>query len=389
MENGRQERTISLEALKHYTQLPEKLVLKLTSDERMELLRTPIPSLPNPVSQFYRVVHEILCAGSEGKEVTLENKIMAAFVRSELPRQCTPPELNEDTLQVIGYFSDTKTLGRLSQTNKRAYLERPCLFKAALSARELVRAVFDADLEGKATKFIGKITPENYHIVLERVFGEKERFSRVWKGAGVSALEFTAWIGDVTLMNALLAKVPAHKKVEALKQLIGVKENGLEHGSHMAPFHVLIDKIKTYDKDFFQFKDGDAQDEYCIKIIGGAEKLLSLFGLQWFCDSKPFDRLTKFDRAPDRGALVDGLSLLFVLSDLGDEFFIYKFAGGGCLLGGPGAPGTPGQTRWRGWGRLPPLAALESLCQVGRVALDNAISQLQHEIAATLTNSNS
>ena len=71
----------------------------------------------------------------------------------------------------------------------------------------------------------------------------------------MSPIEFAAWIGDMTLVRQLLAVVPAHKKAEALAQLIGVRDNGLEHGKHMAPFHSLIETCRTYDRDFDKFND--------------------------------------------------------------------------------------------------------------------------------------
>ena len=124
--------------------------------------------------------------------------------------------------------------------------------------------------------------------------------------------------------------------------------------------------------------------EYCIKIIGGAQKLLSLFGLQWFCDEAPFLPLPNFNRPPTRSLLLEGNSLLLVLSNLGGDFFIFKYAGGGW-----GRAGRWGAARGVAACMRGALLALESLCQVSLVALDNVISQLQQEITATKTNSNS
>lgn len=382
MEKGTRERTISLETLQHYLQQAEKLVLGLTSEERIELLRNPLLSLPNSVSPFHRAAHEAMCAGSEkNEEASRENKIMAALLRSELQRQSLLSAIPLEVADKIGYFSDMETIKQLSQ----AYPDCSNFFKPRLDAKELLLSVFDADLEGKATQLISSITPENGNIVLERVYG-KERCSRIWQA--VSALEFAAWTGDVTLMNALLTKVPAHKKGEALKQLTGVRVNGLEHGKHMAPFHLFIEKCRIFDRDFYQFKDWEARDEYCLKIIGGAEKLLSLFGLQWLCDDEPFDPIPRFDRAPSRAPLLEGKSLLSVLASLAENFFIYKWWGPrtdpgfsalelrGALIADPRVLQLSG-------------CALESLCQVSLDALDNTILQLQQKIAATLTNSNS
>lgn len=148
----------------------------------------------------------------------------------------------------------------------------------------------------------------------------------------------------------------------------------------MAPFHAFIEICRTYDRDFDKFEDWDSVAEYCIKIIGGAEKLLSLFGLQWFCDEEPFEPIPRFDRAPSRVTRLQDDPLLLILSGLGENFYIYiyyKHRSDARYADGVVVPWVP----WR--------LALESLCKVSLVALDSVISQLQHEITATLTNSNS
>lgn len=383
MKKGTQERKITLEQLSHYTQLAKELVSGLTSADRIALLNTPLPALPNHVSVLYRAVYEILWAGCEENEkATIENKTIAKYFRSELQRQSTPPELNEDTLTVVAHHSDTQTLGRLTQTNRRAYLEFPSIFKNILSARELLIAVFDADLNGNATQLIESLKPEKGATVLERGYAV-ERCGRQWKKR-ISPLEAAAWIGDVMLMKALLEKVPRDKKSEALAQLIGVRNNGLEHGPHMAPFHTFVDVCRTYVSDFSKFKDWDARDDYCVKIIGGTEKLLPLFGLQWLCDNEPFDPVPKFNRAPLRALLLQGESLLDILTCLGLDFFIFKWA--------MPERWNRGMTR-QGWfderGARRIGGALERLCQVSLRGLNDLILQLQNEVSTTPGPSNS
>ena len=112
-----------------------------------------------------------MCAGSEKNEKsTIDNVVMAKYLRSELLRQSLPAALSPELLAEIGYFSDTKNLGQFSQASS----EMNFLFKAPLNTRKLLRTVFDADLGGKATRLIDSIPPQKGDIVLERVYGERK-----------------------------------------------------------------------------------------------------------------------------------------------------------------------------------------------------------------------
>jgi hypothetical protein len=76
----------------------------------------------------------------------------------------------------------------------------------------------------------------------KKVENVEEKCGRQWK-LPVSALEFAAWSGDIHLVECLLNKVTAKYRKEALAQLEGVKQHGLEHGEMMVP---IKHSIQTY-----------------------------------------------------------------------------------------------------------------------------------------------
>ena len=179
-------------------------------------------------------------------------------------------------------------------------------------------------LMAKATRLLAEIPQQSSNILLERVDGIEE-CGRPWEA--VSFIEFTSWIGDMALLKQGLSKISADKKEVALAQIKSVRDNGLEHGKHMAPFRALRDACVTY-KDLCrasEFKTGREKVNCCIQIFGKCELLLSLFGLQQLCDTArlcDIARLAANVRPLQRELRVKGVSLL-PLSDS----FIGKGAG--------------------------------------------------------------
>lgn len=234
--------------------------------------------------------------------------------------------------------------------------------------QELAAAVLDAD-EEKIQKILEQVkkTPELKHIITMRVKNIKEELcGRTWgkdkDAPGVSALELSAWIGDWTITEKLLACVPPKDKQEALNQLKGVKNNGLEYGDMMAPLLSLIQGYKNAKNlkftnlkqlsiqntngmhkdrfnDYCQDMNVPECNLYCIKKIGTLQKQATKFVLQWLCDEKSSTYDIE-DRAPTRTCIGIGLpenvsifnKVVVDFNQLGNAFFIIKFSNQEALL---------------------------------------------------------
>src|SRR5262249_40056572 len=150
---------------------------------------------------------------------------------------------------------DTRTLGLgLSLISKGGH----SLFAARLKRRhpvvELLKHVMDGD-PVSAERLLKQHQQKrlNECLVTMRSSG-KEKNLRRWDN--VSALEFSAWTGDMTdpekdsgssgMVNVLLKYVPLEHKQEALKQMQGIKDHGTEHGNQMSPFFALIEAYRKY-----------------------------------------------------------------------------------------------------------------------------------------------
>jgi len=154
-------------------------------------------------------------------------------------------------------------------------------------AKELVQAVMDADARpytGKVQTLLAQIEklPPHICIVTSKVKNMEEKCGRIWKRP-VSALEFAAWAGDIYLLELLLTKVPVEHKKQALAQLEGVKENGLEHGEMMAPIKVSMQSYKTCENSFGRlYAWTDRERKY-------AEEFVRQRQHGWYCRRSDFE----------------------------------------------------------------------------------------------------
>ena len=148
------------------------------------------------------------------------------------------------------------------------------------------------------------INYSNWHCVLNRTKGI-EPCGRKW--TSVSPLEYAAWIGDMFMVKMLLDHVAQEGKVQALAQLINVRDMGLENGPRMAPFLALIDAYEHYESRYTTNEYYTERDRYVGRKLCWKQYELSYFGLQWLCDDQPFyPNLPAFDRAPRRSFILDG-----------------------------------------------------------------------------------
>lgn len=197
--------------------------------------------------------------------------------------------LPSELLSIIGNFADAKTLSNFSLSSPQYYM----LFKPIVSAKRLLEAVFNGDLDNQATTLIESISDESSDCILKKVYGI-EPCGRTWQA--VSSLQFTTWIGDSALIIKLLAKVPANKKDIALSQLIEVRDQGLEHGKHMAPFRALIAGYQQMSRKEPLFIDNQTRYNTWRNTITPLQFQLSIFGLQWLCDPvRYFSEERKFE----------------------------------------------------------------------------------------------
>jgi hypothetical protein len=285
-----------------------------------------------------------------------------------------------DVIFIIALQLQLHELLPLTQTSKIFWH----LFHYKLPERNPLLYVMKADERGTDNSLMKLKAHDthNWECVLKKM-PSKEPCGRNWKS--VSPLEYAAWIGDTFMVTMLLDHVPTEGLQQALDQLRAVKDYGLEHGPHMAPFYALINAYNHYITHFSQFNNWYERKIYCIKTIGVLQRCLSSFGLQWFCDDGFLASDQAFNRAPRRAfILIDELWDDPCNSTLGLYHWLYKYSWEGrgvraarwmCDLRDDAVKITDNFIR------LPQM--LETLCQVSSNQLDLIITSLEQRIAAT------
>jgi hypothetical protein len=228
-----------------------------------------------------------------------------------------PMEIMKHILSFVTPFS----LNQLFRPNNGTYhFFKPVLIEAKkIQSERLLDCVLRANSE-EAKRFTLCMNDQSPALI--KVNGIEEN-TRSWHG--ISALEYATWAGDTELINLLLETVPEAQKLEALNQLEGVLNNGLEGQAYLGPYFSLIKAYNKYEIKYDQWNQAE-RDHYWVKIIGNCQLKLALVGLQQMCDPQPFDPIPSFDKSPVRTLqLSSGISLLpFDESNLSEMFALIK-----------------------------------------------------------------
>jgi hypothetical protein len=294
-----------------------------------------------------------------------------------------------------GSFADTKDLSSAYQASKgcqwlfsQALIEK----KEKKLAAELLRHVFDANPKA-VQEFLAQIPPNLKCIILikscanEGYYSKKQEkmvCTRTWPE--VSPLEAAALTGDNFLVLELLAymlkrlrhqavDVQTSLRLQAAAQLEAIlnRLETAENGDYLAPFKALIKAYQEFIKEYpaLYAADNWAKIDELWDFVGEMQQRLSTYGLQEFCDEKPFSPLPNFKQAPTRSCLLDGEALDLDSIGAGSFMALYK-AGDGA----GGVRGVRGVRRWCGGARLD-LAAISRLCEARPLELRNIIKSLR------------
>lgn len=239
--------------------------------------------------------------------------------------------LPADVLRYVAKHTDNKTLCFFSNTSKTTYALLAEQRKHRYHATRLLQFVMDGDVVS-AEQLLSSYQKDHPDIslVTELTTGVEQN-GRKWEKP-VSVLEFAAWAGDVSdphneeqqnigMVDVLLKYLPAGYTSVALQQLQHVQMQGTEHGEMMKPYEDLENIYLKYEKEL-----AVDRESYCLKQIGGAQRLLPLCGLQIFCDPNKMNN--QFRHAPLRTFRIDekyGPLLPLIFSGLSEQFYFYKF----------------------------------------------------------------
>jgi len=240
-----------------------------------------------------------------------------------------------DIMSSIFVLLELKEISRLSQTCRRYYSHG--LFQIQLMENG---KLLDYSLKANpkaAMKLLDKLkmqSPDDWWKCILKKSSGTEPCGRKWKS--ISALEFLTFNGDFCFRRKLLSSIPQEGYVEALEQIMGVINHGLEGRKRHAPIAKLIFScdfyVDNYDNyNYFSnkiYSSKISKEYHCIKYIGKPQYEASCFGLQLLCD-EDFNSNGKelMKGPPQRELWLDRKRFMFVNSGLGESFYIMNSNG--------------------------------------------------------------
>ena len=295
-----------------------------------------------------------------------------------------------NTNQAFRHFTETSRFPRHT-TEGRKEAER-----LHFKARELLFCVLNTNTDANRKQMdellVESQAAGHQSIILTRVSSQEfysnaqnqilPRANRVWTHP-ISPLEAVFKCGDFHLVRRLLARIPENQKREALVQL----QNAKTECAANIPGNYLYDlaRLSAAYKEYLGSYDNLVQTNNSNELnrlwgcIGEAQKNLSWFLLQVFCNPSPHDPLPNFNLEPRRDCrLRDNTTFDLDSIGLSSSYALYK----GRRVGVE-AVATPISLGW--WGE--PVAcfdlpAINSLCDVVQRELDQTTVALSMEVNA-------
>lgn len=214
------------------------------------------------------------------------------------------PFLNQPTVLMIwkDRFLDTQAWIRQATVCKSVHN----LYKVALRAAPLMDHVLNITEERKQK--ILEIIEANPELILVRTKGDVKYPSSKQKKmvvririSDLSPLEAAALSGDFHLVNIFRDALPDHLKNQAGLQLDAI----LSRSDFLFAFKAFLDACQNFLKEFDTLRKTKAKDWKTVdelwEQMGEAQKKLSTFGLQVFCNPVPHDPIPDFILEPVRG----------------------------------------------------------------------------------------
>lgn len=252
---------------------------------------------------------------------------------ASLPANTTPKSyiLNQNTtlMKLESRFLDLRSISRQAQTCGTFSEVFKDLLEQAKMAAPLLNLVLNIDEKGK--KEILEIIKANPKFILYRSQGRVNYFSSKQNKivariliSNLSPLEAAALSGDFHLVNIFRDALTLDQKQIAGLQLDEI----LSRPDFLSAFHALQKAYHEYLKQYIDLMQTDEAQKKITSLwehIGEAQKNLSLYGLQVFCNPirhKPLPDLTK---EPARVCkLYDDRSLDLDSIGLGTECALWK-----------------------------------------------------------------
>ncbi len=267
----------------------------------------------------------------------------------------TTPFLKQPTvlMKFQDQFLDAQSWFKKASVCKSVYnLYKEAYGEVALKAAPLMDLVLNITAENKNK--ILEIIAKNPELILVRTKGDvkypcsKQKKIAVRIGiSNLSPLEAAALSGDFHLVNIFRDALPDNLKRQAGLQVDAI----LSNSNFLSAFKAVLDAYQKFLKEIdtqSKAKEPDWKTAYELwEHLGDAQKKLSTFGLQVFCNPVPHEPLPDFALEPVRAFRfevydIDGLKN--VDGDLdsfgaGSNSALYKgpWAGGACRVALAGA----------------------------------------------------
>jgi len=227
--------------------------------------------------------------------------------------------LHAEIMHYIFAYLKTNEIAKITQTCRRYHsyglfqitlMEKGRLLDLALKA--------DPDRAEKYLNSLKAISPHDWwRCILKKAPGV-EPCGRRWKS--ISALEFLTFNGDFCFRRLLLNAIPQEGYVQALEQIVNVKEKGLEGHKRHLPIRALSNQYQDFYDNFELIIAADYN-----QCFGEFQNAATLFVLQLLCDQ---DFISNNDelliRPPFRELWIDGKPFYFDSrsNKLGQTFYI-------------------------------------------------------------------
>ncbi len=218
----------------------------------------------------------------------------------------TNPFLKQSTvlMKLQDQFLDAQSWSKKASVCKSVYNHyKEAYGEDALKAAPLMDLVLNIDSENK--KKILDIIASNPEHILVRTRGDvKYRSSKQKKIAvrigisNLSPLEAATFSGDFHFVNIFRDKLPGNLKHQAGLQLDAI----LSNSSFLSAFKAVLDAYQKFFKEVeSKAKEPEWKTAYELwEQLGEAQKKLSTFGLQVFCNPVPHKPLPDFTLEPVR-----------------------------------------------------------------------------------------
>lgn len=306
-------------------------------------------------------------------------------------------KMPRNPIGVIGTFLQNKEINQLSKVNNKFYFD----LKTQMAKRKV-----EEENKKKAIELL-YIVLNNPCCILVQVWLEKNkssllfdtksialirtkgkegyysekikdmRYKREW--GNISALEAAAISGDNFLVQTLLSSIPDHQKYEAGLQLQKIRHLV----EYLKPFQDLQKAYQTFIETHSKLTAEGKWDELETLDfrIGMFIKWLPTYGLQEYCDDKPFNPIPDFNKEPRRSCLSSDSFQVNLDLVVGRDFIFYKAP---CGLGMRWFPHAERLAIYK-----LELAAIKHLCELRTAELDNHIETLLKFPPESLTKANS